>query len=136
MLFLLIVLFCGLFLGVGIYQWHKQANRKEICTAQIFGRVVEIVRHEETDHEGRSVTYTPVFAYTVAGYEYRKTSTASSSFCRFKQGDEVTVYYDPIDPQDSYVLEDRAGNLVGPLFAAFGALGIILAVVFKISGTI
>lgn len=56
--------------------------------------------------------------------------------CFFKQGDEVTVYYDPIDPQDSYVLEDRAGNLVGPLFAAFGALGIILAVVFKISGTI
>lgn len=134
--FLFIILFCGLFLGVGIYQWRKQVNRKEICTAQVFGRVAEIIRHEETDHDGRSVTYSPVFAYTVAGYEYRKTSKASSSFCRFKQGDEVTVYYDPIDPQDSYVLEDREGNRAGILFAAVGALGMILAVVFKISGTI
>ena len=134
--FILIVLFCGLFVCVGIYQWRKQNTRKEICTAQVFGRVAEINKREEVDEEGRSVTYSPVFAYTVNGYEYRREFKAASSFCRWKLGDEVTVFYDPIDPQDSYVLEDKAGNLTGVLFAFFGALGIILAIIFKASGAI
>ena len=132
--FILIVLFCGLFVGVGIYEWRKQNTRKEICTAQVFGRVTEINKREELDEGVRRVRYSPVFAYTVNGYEYRKESNASSSFCRWKPGDEVTVFYDPIDPQDSYVLEDKAGNLTGVLFAVFGALGIILVIILKASG--
>ncbi|HWS29947.1 MAG TPA: DUF3592 domain-containing protein [Clostridia bacterium] len=135
MAFLCVVLFCSLFLGMGFWQWRRQKARKKGCTAQVRGRVTEIEKREEMNDGYLNVTYAPVFAYTVNGYEFHNVSGTAYSHSRFKPGDEVTVFYNPLDPQFSYISgEDRLGNLSCIFFAACGAFGIILAIVLKING--
>ncbi|MGY4720630.1 DUF3592 domain-containing protein [Naumannella cuiyingiana] len=92
------------------------------------GQVVALdVDHDWSMDRGASVSY-PVVEFALRdGRIHRARSDVGSSPAPAREGDQVTVYYDPADP-DRFTL-DGPGNAIGPLLAAVGALVLLGAAI-------
>ena len=121
---------------LGINTGRDQSLLREICTEQTDGVVVDIA--EETDlnsDDEWETTYTPVFEYSAEGQTLTTRSPFDGSSAGFEIGEAVTVFYDPYDVTQYYVLEDqRPGTTaavftwVGAVLALLGLLGMIRVV--------
>lgn len=134
-----VVLLAGIVLvlvGFFIHKRHKDLVRT--CTMQVAG---EVIRNEcreetstETDSDGHrtkrtSIMYYPVFQYTVGERTIQKTSTTGSSRPGFREGQSVTIMYDPANPERYYVVEDKTASRFGIYFMLFGAVVFIIGIV-------
>ena len=129
---------------LGRYVNKKQKVMEVSCTAQTAGKVVDIecresVREEEDPvHPDdpmmrRKVTeihYVPIYEFTINGTVKRKPSTVGSVHQTANIGQQVTVFYNPSDPEKYYVAEDKDGRNAGTVFVVVGAViaavGVIL----------
>ena len=91
--------------GALCYMLWNHAELKRSCTEQVPG-IVKSIERESGDH------YRAIFAYSVKGVEYVVRSPISSNSLKFSQGDSVTVFYDPANPQRYYVLEEEGMIMV------------------------
>lgn len=122
--------------GVGFHKKHK--HLQSICTSRVAGEVIGNDRREntetETDAEGHrstrtSVTYYPVFRYTLRGRTFEPVSSTGTGRPRFTEGQAVTVCYDPDNPEQFYIEGDKAPGRFGIFFALFGAAVTIIGIV-------
>jgi hypothetical protein len=135
------------FIGVGIFLiYRSMQSRKRVEASQgwpsTVGQITEsrVAHSTHTDSEGDSNdSYTPYVTYTyqVAGQEYtgrdiafgfkqgyNNASKAEAVVGKYPLGAQVSVYYDPADPQKA-VLERQAGG--------FG-IGLALGIIFLVIG--
>ena len=104
------------------------------------GRIVkrELGRQHDTTEgrwgEGGGYYPKPVYTYAVGGRQYTSDQFAFASRGLKKtiaeqrlaeMPDEVTVHYDPADPQDAYLQRHSPG--LGYAICAFGVLGLLVA---------
>ena len=137
---LAIIIFGAVFAALGVYLNSRQKKLMARCTARTEGRVAEFERREHTTERedpdmpnmiqrSTTVSFAPVFAYTVNGVEMKKATAASSARPKLKEGQSVTVFYDPADPGNFYVPEDADSRSTGRLFIIIGAAAAVLGVV-------
>ena len=110
----LFILFGLLFVGIGCFVWWSNAELKRACTAQVDG-FVKSVSHEvvyNSKSKRNENEYRATFAYSVEGVEYVDRSIFVTSTPKFSEGDGVTIFYNPADPQQFYVLEEADGTMV------------------------
>ena len=103
--FLLLLCFCCNFWHVLLYEdnaWFR-GNSRKFCR----------------EYDGHDLT--PV--------EMKKANAASSARPKLKEGQAVTVFYDPADPGNFYVPEDADSRSTGRLFIIIGAAAAVLGVV-------
>ena len=64
------------------------------------------------------------------GVEYVKRSINARSTSKFSEGDGITIFYDPADPQRYYVLEEADSTIViiALLMIAFGVAFILIGI--------
>ena len=107
--------------------WRHGKRQKRLCTEQTPGVVVD----EGRSRAKRKTVYLPKYSYSVLGVEYTK-QKSSYNERKVSTGQSVTVFYDPSDPQNSYVLELGAGH-IGAVWAlsAVGVVCILFGLLFR-----
>lgn len=124
-----LVLTLGMVAGGG-YMWYEQnqqINSYESTEATVMSS--EVDRGSDPGEYYPDITY----EYTVDGQTYRNSNfepgagRVSKSRSRAEEiaenrpdGETITVYYDPENPSDAYVVQNR--NVVFPLLSAFGVV--------------
>ena len=122
--------------GFGAFLWWSDKKKKEACTAKVVG-VVKAVDYTVRYKKGRIRNrYRTTFAYSAEGVEYVKQSNILTRIPKFSEGQSVTAFYDPADPQQFYVLEEADSMVI--LFLSLIALGVafILIGTFSSPGSI
>jgi Protein of unknown function (DUF3592) len=101
---------------MGLY--HRRRERQ----AQVPGTVVALV--EQYHLKSRNKLYAPVFEYiAVNGTKVRKQSTTASYPATHAVGDQVMVWHDPADPQESGIVGEN--RLFGPMIAVLGVIFLV-----------
>ena len=116
-----------IFLAVGYMALMGGFQQKKRCTAAAAGTVTAIHVQEQSRGRGKQPVevYTPEF--TFEGQPHR--SSFSSLRREFKEGQNVTVRYDPADPSFFYVEDDpNASSQGGIMCLIIGALLAVAAV--------
>ncbi|MDR1642978.1 MAG: DUF3592 domain-containing protein [Clostridiales bacterium] len=131
---ILIFVFGVAFAGMGVFFTLKHQKLKKICTAQTDGYVQDIVQEESrsSNDDGTETSTTmhyPVFAYSVNGSQHVKRSSTGSARTKLVIGQKVTVFYNPEEPGQHYVLEDKASSTSGIVFMIAGVVIMILGIV-------
>lgn len=96
-------------------------GKKERCSYTTYATVVG--QSAKTDDKGVT-SYYPVYTYTFAGNEYTVTSSVSDSTRKKNVGDEIEIFLNPDDPQDSYIADYQ--NTVRLLQRVFQIIGVVL----------
>ena len=113
-----------IFLAVGYMALMGGVQQKKHCTASASGTVTAIHAQKQSRGRGKQPVevYTPEF--TFEGQTHR--SSFSSLRREFKEGQNVTVRYDPADPSFFYVEDDPNASSQGGIMCLI--IGVLLAV--------
>ena len=113
-----------IFLAVGYMALMGGVQQKKRCTASAPGTVTAVHLQEQARGRGKSPVsvYTPEF--TFEGQTHR--SSFSSLRKEFKEGQAVTICYDPADPSFFYVKDDPNASSQGGIMCLI--IGMLLAV--------
>lgn len=68
----------------------------------------------------------PIYEYTVNGQTYTKKATSSSGNGKYRIGDEVDIYYNPIKPDEFYESGNNAEIILGVFCLIMGVIFIII----------
>lgn len=100
----------GLFMTLGsimlmIVLYIIYSNNQFVKRAiPVMGEIVNYDSYESSNDDGGTTTmFTPTFAYSFHGREYKYKSTTSSSAQDYKIGDKVEILVDPDDPNSVLV---------------------------------
>ena len=126
---ILILIISLIFLGISIYIKISDANKKKACTQKADGAVTDVIKNEITGNIGEASMYSwiPVFTYKVNGQEISKRSIYGAERQMFYIGQKVTVYYNPDDINDYYVLEEKNISKIQKLFFIISMILIIVS---------
>ena len=135
-----------IFAIIGLVVLVMTVLKKSRCTAITTGKVVEISRElgVNSQYNGnpinnmnqqyngfggqREINLYPIFEYTIGENKYVKKSKSSSY--RYHVGQDVTVHYNPENPDESYINGTFTSMIGGVIFMI---IGIIIAVVSAIA---
>lgn len=123
-----------LIIGVAVL---KNKKRKQInCTSKIYGKVIDIVRHETYKKNGiYSSSWYPVFEYNIGELKYIKESLYGRSQPKYAVGQSVEVYYNPEDHNEFYIKGETVQKTLGKVFTIVGivaiSIGVFCAILIK-----
>ena len=117
-----------LFMVLGGYLWWHGKELKRLCTEQTRGVVVDEGRSR--DFKRKNETYIPKVSYSVLGVEYTK-QKGTGNTRKVSMGQSVTVFYDPANPQRSYVVELGTRSVALWAVIPAGVVCILLGLLFR-----
>ena len=119
-------LFC---VAVGVLALIGGAQQKRRCSASAAGTVSNIHAEEQVRGKRRVTVFTPEFRFEADGRTYTMRAHFGSMKREFKEGQAVTIRFDPQDPKTAYVADDQNNSAQGGiLMICFGLLLAIGAV--------
>jgi hypothetical protein len=131
---LALIAFGALFLVMGINQQRELKRLESVCTEQadcVIARYVD----ESSDDRPR---YYPVYEYEAGGRTYAQQSEKYRGDDRPREGSKLALYYNPENPDDYYVPDEKGGgNNMGLIIFAGVLLGLgalMLLRAFKTGG--
>jgi len=93
-------------IGIAVFWVLKRHLLKMRCTAQVVGTVIGTDDDYRAGDGFFTTNYYVEFRYSVDGVEYVKNPRVSGRQCsKMKDGQEITVFYDPSKPKRCYVKE-------------------------------
>jgi hypothetical protein len=124
----LIVLFVGIILVViGFNQKNKISKILNVGIS-----VEGVVMRTERDPSPRSSMYYPVVRFVTADKEWiTKQYDVGGQLNAYKEGDKLTVVYDPKDPEN-FIIDNTRSKILGPLFIAIGVVAVLLALLMAL----
>lgn len=136
--YILISLFglvCLIFLTIGTGMLSEESKKHKNYTQKTTARVKEL-KTKQSGKPGKpgSVRYYPVFEYRANGQFIRAESRVGSDKPRYKEGDELTIFYNPDSRSDFYIPDSNSARIIGSIFTvigiAFAVLGLGIAYAF------
>ncbi len=132
MLYILMIM-GSLFFCIGMVISLIPIYKKQISTSVSTAEVVDIVRNESKDSDGRTqINYFPVFVYKANGENIQVTHRFSPS--PYEIGDTFEIFYNPKKPNKYYIEGEGSGNwilvMIGSIFTFVGAIFLIVTVKF------
>ena len=125
---ILVITVSIIFLKMGINSLNQRSYLREVCTEQTIGIVYDFIMTGSVTEDGNGYQdnrmYRPLFKYDVKGKVYILESEFGTATKRFQLWQEVVINYNPDEPAESYVPEDRGGES-GP-YLLIGLAGILL----------
>jgi hypothetical protein len=116
-----LILFGAIVLLVGINMQKENRYIKQVCTAQTEGIVSGFHENKYTRDGEKFTDYYPVFKYEVNNRTYVQQSPFyNTDRKRFNQNQQITVRFNPDNPDEYYVPSDWAANAYG-IYAICGA---------------
>ena len=120
------VLFAIVFLGAGVLALLGGAKQKKQCSASAPGTVIALHATAQQKGSRNFTTYHPEFQFQVGGTTYNLRSNFGSLKKEFKEGQAVTICYDPADPTKAFVADDINNSSQGGIMCV--CLGLLLAI--------
>lgn len=114
------------FVLLGCIFWRIQAV-KNSYTGLGEARVVSIERRYNSS--SHSSYYFPQLELTVDGKQYFLKSSVGTSDIKYQEGQQVTVRYNPDNPQQFQIEGNNAWKILKIVFLSFGSLFVILAAI-------
>lgn len=108
----------GAYSAISIYEFEQQAYKTQ-------GIVKSMKQTTSTTDNSTSYTYAPIVRYEIDGKVYNHTSKVSSSKPSHKQGDSLTILYNPSNPEDA-LLERGMWNYITQMVLIILGIGILL----------
>ena len=122
-------LFAIVFLGAGVLALLGGAKQKQQCSASAPGTVLAVRMNQQQKGNRKFTTYHPEFQFQVGGTTYNLRSNFGSLKKDFKEGQAVTICYDPADPTKAFVADDiNNSSQGGIMFLIIGALLVVGAI--------
>ena len=100
-------------LAMGVMALIGGAQQKRRCSASAAGVVSTVHVEEQTKGNRRFNAYTPEFQFEYGGHTYTMRSHFTSMKREFKEGQAVTIRFDPADPAVAYVADDQNNSAPG-----------------------
>lgn len=120
-------LVCLLFLTIGTGMLSEDSKKRKNYTQQTTAHVKELKKRQSGKPGAPgSIRYYPVFEYRANGQFIRAESRVGSDKPKYKEGDELTIFYNPNSRQDFYIPGTKSVRIIGSVFTV---IGIIFAVV-------
>lgn len=119
---------------VGIVTLNKRKKKEINCIEKTYGKVVDIVSHQSYDSDTKytSISYYPVFEYSIGGNKFVKRHTFGTSQPKYSIGQAVEVYYNPKDYNEYYIAGDTSSKKIPVILTLVGIAAIIIAIVSAI----
>ena len=122
-------IFCGLgliFLLVAIVIASSQKNKMKVCTSKAIGTIIDVKQRTSISHEHSSSNYYPVIQYVTAdGRTIVKESSFGGSKSTYKTGQEMRLLYNPSNPDEFYMPDDKIPKILKLVFSLVG-VGMLL----------
>lgn len=118
--------FALVFLVVGVVALVGGAQQKRRCSGRADGTVSRIHAREEYKGKRHVTIYTPEFRFEAEGKDYTMKSNFGSMKREFKEGQAVTIRFDPADPTFAYVADDVNNSAQGGIMCV--CFGVLLAI--------
>ena len=123
-----IIIFCGIgsllgiiFSIVGISVLNSRKRKEKICTSKTFGKVNNLIRHEDYSSDGSSISnWHPIFEYNIGELKFIKESIYGNSQAKYAIGQTVELYYNPEDYNEYYVPSETLPKKLGKIFTIVG----------------
>lgn len=134
---IIFIIFGALFVVIGITMTMIQLRLRHVCTIQTQGVVhgikKKVSEDREKDYNGNNVrrtriSYAPIFRYYADNRDIIKESPVSSNI-KFEVGSPVTLFYNPKNVEEYFVLEDKTSKYAGIFFALFGLGFMVIAII-------
>lgn len=121
------------FLIIGIVMINNRKKKEINCTSMTYGKVTDIVRHENYDSDGGySSSWHPVFEYNIGELKFIKESPYGSSQSKYAIGQDIEVYYNPEDYNEYYIAGDTLPKTLATIFTMVGIGAIFIAIISAI----
>ena len=121
------------FLTLGLLMLKNRKKKEINCTSMTFGKVTDIVRHQDYDSDGGySSSWHPVFEYNVGELKFIKESPYGTSQSKYAIGQDVEVYYNPEDYNEYYIAGDATPKILATIFTLVGIGAILIAIISAI----
>ncbi len=130
LLFLLI--FALGFGAVGAALFRTAHKEEKTYSTAAEGRVVD---YEGSTLHGKRM-YSPIVEYQVGGRTFSGSANVWYNLHPFREGESVTVYYDPQNPADFYLKEEDPTFGLGAIFLLFSLGVIVVVVLFVVLGKV
>ena len=117
------------FLIAGIVMKNNSQKIRERCTQKTIGKVIDIAKIEMDRYD---YTWVPIFEYMVGERKFKKESRYGGVQNKYKIGQEIEVYYNPENPNDSYIGKEE-GKSTGFFAIIIGATVIGIGIFVGIS---
>ena len=117
---------------IGIAILVSYFNTQKTQTAETTATVVRIDSEMELDDDNIETRYyTPVVKYSVNGKEYEKqlSNSRTTNSTEYKEGQEITIKYNPDNPDELSKKGDKGGLIGGIFFIVVGIIVVITSVV-------
>ncbi len=121
----------ALFFAIGLILILGGSFKEKRCCEETIAIVEKVDTEtvvERSRQRQRSTFYTPFVKYTVEGQEIRKKSFGSTT--KYKEGQEVSLYYNPQKPTDCYI--DKETKMAKVMGVMLGFMGIIVMAVGRV----
>lgn len=120
-----VAIFALIFLGVGILALVGGKVQQRRCSASADGIVCAIHAQERKGRGKQKATvYIPEFRYETGGQTYTMKANFGSVSTSYKEGQAVTIRFDPADPGYAYVADDPGNSSQGGVLCV--CLGLLL----------
>lgn len=127
-----ILLFSVIFLSVGFFMSKSTSNKMQVYTESTVGVITYIDSYisESKDMDGHishTRMYTNTYEYTVDGIDYTLTDSISTNH-EGNIGDEMTIRYNPINPNEAISEKDIDGSsFMGLIFSIIGGVVFVVS---------
>jgi hypothetical protein len=134
---LYLVLFGLAFMVFGIY-FYLYERDFEARAEKTMGTVTKVRRETSSTTSGgrrtTSIVYRPIIRFELDGRSYSFASKSASSGYKDMKGTRLEILYDPADPSDARIADNRTWLIIGIFIGAGGLIflaGVFLPRVFK-----
>lgn len=113
---------------IGVFILISYSRAQKVQTAETTATIIRVDSELETDTDGFETRhYYPVIEYTVEGqrYETRLPNSDTTDSTEYKEGQTVTIQYNPDNPNE-LSKKGNKGGLIGGIF--FIVAGLVMAV--------
>ena len=121
--------------GICFYLYERDFEARAEKT---IGTVTEVRRETSSTTSGgrrtTSIVYRPIIRFEVDGKSYSFASKSASSGYKGMKGTRLEILYDPADPSDARIADNRTGLIIGTFIGVGGMIflaGVFLPHVFK-----
>jgi len=122
-------------IGFGIFVLISGNNLAKVCTEEVTGTVVGILREEETDSEGyTSVRYVPQIEYTVGEKLVSIKGNGSSNASDHTVGEKIQIMYNPDNVEQNIIKGDNSSSIGGIIWIVLGTVILLVGIVKFLTG--